>query len=214
MIGGSSSPSVSPSRGPISRRAPGPRERPGPPEPVPGRGGPSEATAPPCACVGPAVGAPASCCGPTIPGPGDGAEPTPGVDGDPGGEPVTPVGVRPESGPGGAAAAARGDSDGPRADPSAPFAASPVVRPLVTPADEGAEGVGRDSRACRCADATPVGWACGPGAPGGTLSEGGSARSRSGAVSTGPPPDTGAGGVVRPALAGRPSSAGGPTGGR
>src|SRR5690242_11186607 len=74
-IGASFSPIVNPSRGPTSLRAPGPRCRAGPPEPDPERGGPSEATPPPCACAvsdvltPPPVGAPDA--GPVVAAPGD-----------------------------------------------------------------------------------------------------------------------------------------------
>jgi len=225
-IGASSPPSVSPSRGATTLRAPGPRDFSGPP--VPGRAVPCETTAPPCGCVGLAGGVPAFCCGSTMPGPGEGAAATAAGDCVPGRSAASPPGVRPESDDCGvlAPAAARVGSDVPRnaavppwrvvslvpvEDRSARFTASPETSPPITPpgmlGDED-----RESRLCHCVDAVGLGSACGLGAAGGALSGGSASTSRAGAVSTGPPPDTSAGGGVRPALVARPSSAGGPTG--
>src|SRR5437899_175667 len=228
-IGASSPPSVSPSRGATTLRAPGPRDFSGPATPVPGRAVPCETTAPPCGCVGLAGGVPAFCCGSTMPGPGDGAAATAAGDCVPGRSAAPPPGVRPESDGCGvlAAAAARVGSDVPRnaavppwrvvslvllEDRSVRLAASPETSPPATP--PGMLGdADRESTLCRCADAAVVGSACGLGAPGGTLSGGSASIYRARAVSTGPPPDAGAGGGARPALAASPSSAGGPTGG-
>ena len=228
-IGASSLPSVNPSRGATTLRAPGPRDLSGPAKPVPGRAGPCETTTPPCGCVALTGGAPAFCCGSTMPGPGDGAAATAAGACVPGRSAAPPPGVRPESDGCGvlAPAAARVDSDVPRSatvppwrvvtsvpleDRSARFAASPETSSPVTP--PGMLGdADRESTLCRCADAAVVRSACGLGAPDGTLSGGSASTSRTGAVSTGPPPDAGAGGEARPALAASPSSAGGPTGG-
>jgi hypothetical protein len=162
-----------------------------------------------------------------MPGPGDGAAATAAGDCVPGRSAAPPPGIRPESD--GcevlATAATRVDSDVPRTaavpfwrvvssvpveDRSARSAASPETSPPVTPPGMLGDAV-RESTLCRCADAAVVGSACGLGAPGGTLSGGCASTSRAGAASTRPPPDTGAGGGMRPALAGNPSSASGPT---
>jgi hypothetical protein len=227
-IGASSPPSVSPSRGARTLRAPGPRDFSGPATPVPGRAVPCEATAPPCGGVRLAGGVPAFCCASTMPSPVDGAAATAAGDGVPGRSAAPAPAVRPESGAWEvlASAAARAGSDVPRdagvppwrvvspaplEDRSARFAASPETSPPITlPGMLG--DADRESKVCRCADAVVVGSACGLGAAGGALGGGGASTSRDGAVSTELPPAVSAGGGVRPALVARPSSAGGPTG--
>ena len=228
-IGASSPPSVSPSRGARTLRAPGPRDFSGPATPVPGRAVPCEATAPPCGGVRLAGGAPAFCCGSTMPSPADGAAATAAGDGAPGRSAAPAPGVRPESGAWEvlASAPARAGSDVPRdadvppwrvvsplltlGDRSARFAASPETSPPITlPGMLG--DADRESTVCRGADVVVGGSACGLGAAGGALGGGGASTSRAGAVSTVLPPAASAGGGVRPALVARPSSAGGPTG--
>src|SRR4030095_5052100 len=115
-IGASSPPSVNPSRGATSLRAPGPRDLSGPATPVPERAGPCETTAPPCGCVARAGGIPAFCCGSTTPGPGDGAAATAAGDCVPGRSTAPPPGVRPASDGCGvlATAVTRVDCDVPR----------------------------------------------------------------------------------------------------
>jgi hypothetical protein len=224
MIGASSPPSVSPSRGETSLRAPDPRDFSGPATPVPGRAVPCETTAPPCGSVGLAGGAPAFCCGSTMPGPADGAAATAAGDGVPGRSAAPAPGVCPESDACGvfAPSAARVGSDVPRSadvppwrvspeDRSARFAASPETS-LAIALPELLGDADLESGLCRGAAVVVVGSACGLGAVGGALGRGCTSASRAGALSTGPPPDAGAGGGVRPALVARPSSAGGPTG--
>src|SRR5262245_41334065 len=227
-IGASSPPSVSPSRGARTLRAPGARDFSGPATPVPGRAVPCEATAPPCGGVRLAGGVPAFCCASTMPSPVDGAAATAVGDGVPGRSAAPAPGVRPESGAWEvfASAAARVASDVPRnagvppwrvvspltlGDRSARFAVSPETSPPITlPGMLG--DADRESTVCGGADVVVVGSACGLGAAGGTLGGGGASTSRAGAVSTELLPAISAGGGVRPALVGRPSSAGGPTG--
>jgi hypothetical protein len=227
-IGASSPPSVSPSRGATTLRAPGPRDFSGPATPVPGRPVPCEATASPCGCVELAGGVPAFCCGSTMPRSVDGAAATAAGDCVPDRSAASAPGVRPESDACGvfAPAAARIGSDVPRnvavppwrvvapvplEDRSARFAAPPETSPPITP--PGMLGdADRESRVRHCADAEVVVSARGLGAAGGALGGGSASTSRVGTVSTGPPPGASAGGGVRPALVARPSSAGGPIG--